>query len=122
MNCFNEISLDDPSNAPLLENQSYQNYLREHCSTNDNNISKKRIKKILSSKVFYSALNQLPTLEKKVFYLAECKNESINYICKKLHLSKKEVTLLRKKAIKHFIDNVNAINGDSNNEWHYRYL
>ena len=116
MNCFNEISLDDPSNAPLLENQSYQNYLREHCSTNDNNISKKRIKKILSSKVFYSALNQLPTLEKKVFYLAECKNESINYICKKLHLSKKEVTLLRKKAIKHFIDNVNAINGDSNNE------
>lgn len=117
MNYFNEISLDDPSNAQLLENQSYQNYLRAHYSTNDNNnISKKRIRKILSSKVYYSALNQLPTLEKKVFYLAECKNESINYICKKLRLSKKEVTLLRKKAINHFIDNVNAINGDSNNE------
>ena len=68
---FDEISLNDYNTQKLLNNQSYQNYLREFSNnTNEKLKYKKRLEEIFKNEIYYSALKKLPLQEKRIFYLS----------------------------------------------------
>ena len=113
MSYFDEISLDNPDNAELIEEQQYQDYLRQQnvIDTKDDEIF---IEKFLKSKMCVLDLKKLPDLEKRVFFLAVIKKETLNSICKSLNLSRNEVLKLKKIASQHFIENLKDLKNNSN--------
>ncbi len=107
---FDEISLNDYNTQKLLNNQSYQNYLRE-ISNNTNEKVKyvKRLEEIFKNEIYYSALKKLPSQEKRIFYLSLFKRLQLDEICKREKLSKKEVIRIKEISIEHFIKNVQLL-------------
>ena len=107
---FDEISLNDYNTQKLLNNQSYQNYLRE-ISNNTNEKVKyvKRLEEIFKNEIYYSALKKLPLQEKRIFYLSLFKRLQLDEICKIEKLSKKEVIRIKEISIEHFIKNVQIL-------------
>lgn len=109
-NNFDEISLNDYTTQKLLDNQSYQNYLRENSNNTNEKIKyKKRLEEIFKNEIYYSALKNLPLQEKRIFYLSLFKRLQLNEICKKEKLSKKEVIRIKEISIEHFIKNVQLL-------------
>lgn len=109
-NNFDEISLNDYTTKKLLDNQSYQNYLRENSNNTNEKIKyKKRLEEIFKNELYYSALKNLPLQEKRIFYLSLFKRLQLNEICKKEKLSKKEVIRIKEISIEHFIKNVQLL-------------
>ena len=107
---FDEISLNDYSTQKLLNNQSYQNYLREFSNnTNEKVKYTKRLEEIFKNEIYYSALKKLPLQEKRIFYLSLFKRLQLDEICKKEKLSKKEVIKIKELSIEHFIKNVQLL-------------
>lgn len=109
-NNFDEISLNDYTTQKLLDNQSYQNYLRENSNNTNEKIKyKKRLEEIFKNEIYYSALKNLPLQEKRIFYLSLFKRLQLNEICKKEKISKKEVIRIKEISIEHFIKNVQLL-------------
>lgn len=109
-NNFDEISLNNYTTQKLLDNQSYQNYLRENSNNTNEKIKyKKRLEEIFKNEIYYSALKNLPLQEKRIFYLSLFKRLQLNEICKKEKLSKKEVIRIKEISIEHFIKNVQLL-------------
>ena len=107
---FDEISLNDYNTQKLLNNQSYQNYLREFSNnTNEKLKYKKRLEEIFKNEIYYSALKKLPLQEKRVFYLSLFKRLQLDEICKRERLSKKEAIRIKELSIEHFIKNVHLL-------------
>ncbi len=107
---FDEISLNDYNTQKLLNNQSYQNYLREFSNnTNEKLKYKKRLEEIFKNEIYYSALKKLPLQEKRIFYLSLFKRLQLDEICKIEKLSKKEVIRIKEISIEHFIKNVQLL-------------
>lgn len=107
---FDEISLNDYNTQKLLNNQSYQNYLREFSNnTNEKLKYKKRLEEIFKNEIYYSALKKLPLQEKRIFYLSLFKRLQLDEICKREKLSKKEVIRIKEISIEHFIKNVQIL-------------
>lgn len=111
MNYFDEISLDNPDNEELLEQQYYQDYLRKQNEIDTEEIF---IERFLKNKYCVPALKKLPDLEKRVFFLAVIKNQTLDSICKSLNLSRVEVTKLKETAYKHFKENLRELKNSSN--------
>ena len=61
MSYFDEISLDNPDNAELIEEQQYQDYLRKQ---NKIDTEEKFIERFLRNQLCVWALKKLPDLEK----------------------------------------------------------
>lgn len=107
---FDEISLNDYNTQKLLNNQSYQNYLREISNnTNEKLKNKKRLEEIFKNEIYYSALKKLPLQEKRIFYLSLFKRLQLDEICKRERLSKKEAIRIKELSIEHFIKNVQLL-------------
>ena len=107
---FDEISLNDYNTQKLLNNQSYQNYLREFSNnTNEKLKYKKQLEEIFKNEIYYSALKKLPLQEKRVFYLSLFKRLQLDEICKRERLSKKEAIRIKELSIEHFIKNVHLL-------------
>ena len=107
---FDEISLNDYNTQKLLNNQSYQNYLREFSNnTNEKLKNKKQLEEIFKNEIYYSALKKLPLQEKRVFYLSLFKRLQLDEICKRERLSKKEAIRIKELSIEHFIKNVHLL-------------
>lgn len=122
MNYFEEISFDNPNNQKLIEKQLYQNYLRNSIDIPKDKfiyveIDINHLENIFTKKVYYEAMKSLSNIEKQILYLFVCEKKSLKQISKILKLSKKEVSILKDLAIKHFKDNVNNLkNGGALNE------
>lgn len=111
MSYFDEISLDNPDNVELIEQQQYQDYLRKQ---NGIDTQEKFIERFLRNQLCVLALKKLPDLEKRVFFLAVIKKETLNSICKSLNLSKIEVSKLKQISYQHFVENLKELKESSN--------
>lgn len=112
MSYFDEISLDNPDNAELIEEQQYQDYLRKQ---NEIDTEEKFIERFLRNQLCVFALKKLPYLEKRVFFLTVIKKETLNSICESLNLSKVEVSKLKQISYQHFVENIKELKKSSNN-------
>ena len=111
MSYFDEISLDNPDNAELIEEQQYQDYLRKQ---NEIDTEEKFIERFLRNQLCVLALKRLPDLEKRVFFLAVIKKETLNSICESLNLSKVEISKLKQISYQHFVENLKELKKSSN--------
>lgn len=118
-----EISLNDFKNKEIIEQENYQQYLRNEHSKDlqMKNIDIKHLENIFTNEIYYQSMKNLSLLEKKILYFSIIKNYKLEDICKSLKLSKKEIINLKENAIKHFISNVqnlknNFPKGGANNE------
>lgn len=111
MNYFDEISLDNQDNEELLEQQYYQDYLRKQ---NEIDTQEKFIERFLRNQLCVLALKRLPDLEKRVFFLAVIKKQTLNSICESLNLSKVEVSKLKQISYQHFVENLKELKKSSN--------
>ena len=93
------LNLDNLNSKEFIEQQYYQDYLREKnkIDTNDKK-TKILIEKILTNKRYTLAIQ----------------NERLDYLCNRLKLSRNEVIEIKKEAQKHFIENLK--NGGADNE------
>jgi len=108
------LNLDNLNSKEFIEQQYYQDYLREEnkIDTNDKN-TKILIEKILTNKRYTLAIQKLSEIERKVFYLSIIKSERLDYVCNRLKLSRNEVIEIKKNAQKHFIENLKNGGADS---------
>ena len=113
MSYFDEISLDNPDNAELIEQQQYQDYLRKQ-NENEIDTEEKFIERFLRNHLCVLALKRLPDLEKRVFFLAVIKKETLNSICESLNLSKVEASKLKQISYQHFVENIKELKKSSN--------
>lgn len=111
MSYFDEISLDNPDNAELIEEQQYQDYLRKQSEIDT---EEKFIERFLRNQLCVLALKKLPDLEKRVFFLAVIKKQTLNSICEFLNLSKVEVSNLKRISYQHFVENLKELKKFSN--------
>lgn len=111
MSYFDEISLDNPDNAELIEEQQYQGYLRKQ---NEIDTEEKFIERFLRKQLCVLALKRLPDLEKRVFFLAVIKKQTLNSICESLNLSKVEASKLKQISYQHFVENLKELKKSSN--------
>lgn len=106
-----DISLDNFKNKKIIEQEDYQKYLRkEYCEDlQKKNIDIKHLENIFTNEIYYKSMKTLSLLEKSILYFSIIENCKLEYICKKLKLSKKEVIKIKENSIKHFISNVQKI-------------
>ncbi len=67
------------------------------------------LEKIFTNETYYLAMKIVPLLERKVLYLTYVENVRLNDICRRLKLPKKQVIVLKNKAIMHFKNNLNTL-------------
>ena len=67
---------------------------------------KRRVQKILTSEVLTKALLKLPKKERSMFVMSFLRNDSLEYVCKVLRISKREAVELKEKASNDFIENI----------------
>lgn len=63
---------------------------------------KKRLEIILKNEIYTNALRKLPKKERSMFIMAILRNDTLEYSCKILNISKKEALELENNSIKHF--------------------
>ncbi len=101
------FSLNDYRNQKYFDDIVYRQYLIDlNLENPKRTIDINHLENIFNNKTYYKAMKKVPLLEKKVLYLNICENEDLDTICNILKLSKKQVTRLRKNAIKHFRENL----------------
>ncbi len=98
-----------PTNEKInkeLENVFYQNQLND---LDNIDVDINHLEKIFTNETYYLAMKIVPLLERKVLYLAYVENVRLNDICRRLKLPKKQVIVLKNKAIIHFKNNLNTL-------------
>lgn len=110
-----EISLNDFKNKDIIEQENYQQYLRNEHNKDlqRKNIDIKHLENIFTNEIYYQSMKNLSLLEKNILYLSIIKSNKLEDICKKLKLSKKEIIKLKENAINHFISNVQQIENNT---------
>ena len=101
-----DILLPNEEIKAILTNSYYQTQME---STNNLDVDINHLENIFTNETYYLAMKIVPLLERKVLYLSYIENARLNDICKRLKLQKKEVILLRNKAITHFKNNLNTL-------------
>lgn len=101
-----DILLPNEEIKTILTNSYYQTQME---STNNLDVDINHLENIFTNETYYLAMKIVPLLERKVLYLSYIENARLNDICKRLKLQKKEVILLRNKAITHFKNNLNTL-------------
>lgn len=101
-----DILLPNEEIKAILTNSYYQTQME---STNNLDVDINHLENIFTNETYYLAMKIVPLLERKILYLSYIENARLNDICKRLKLQKKEVILLRNKAITHFKNNLNTL-------------
>lgn len=101
-----DILLPNEEIKAILTNSYYQTQME---STNNLDADINHLENIFTNETYYLAMKIVPLLERKILYLSYIENARLNDICKRLKLQKKEVILLRNKAITHFKNNLNTL-------------
>ena len=101
-----DIQMPNEEIKKLLADNLYQKSMQK-ADNSDVNIN--HLENIFTNETFYAAMKTVPLLERKVLYLSFVENVRLNDICKRLKLQKKQVILLRNKAIMHFKNNLKLL-------------
>lgn len=75
---------------------------------------KRRLEIIFKNEIYTNALRKLPKKERSMFIMAILRNDTLEYSCKTLNISKKEVLELENNSIKHFLSNVKKLSTTNN--------
>jgi len=101
-----DILLPNEEIKEILTNNYYQIQME---NANNIDVDINHLENIFTNETYYKAMKIIPLLERKVLYLSYIENVKLNDICRRLKLQKKEVILLRNKAITHFKNNLNTL-------------
>ena len=101
-----DIQMPNEEIKKLLADNLYQKSMQK-ADNSDVNIN--HLENIFTNETYYAAMKTVPLLERKVLYLSFVENVRLNDICKRLKLQKKQVILLRNKAIMHFKNNLRLL-------------
>ena len=101
-----DIQMPNEEIKKLLADNLYQKSMQK-ADNSDVNIN--HLENIFTNETYYAAMKTVPLLERKVLYLSFVENVRLNDICKRLKLQKKQVILLRNKAIMHFKNNLKLL-------------
>ena len=101
-----DIQMPNEEIKKLLADNLYQKSMQK-ADNSDVNIN--HLENIFTNETYYAAMKTVPLLERKVLYLSFVENVRLNDICKRLKLQKKQVILLRNKAIMHFKNNLGLL-------------
>ena len=101
-----DIQMPNEEIKKLLADNLYQKSMQK-ADNSDVNIN--HLENIFTNETYYLAMKTVPLLERKVLYLSFVENVRLNDICKRLKLQKKQVILLRNKAIMHFKNNLRLL-------------
>lgn len=74
--------------------------------TLNSDVNINHLENLFTNETYYSAMEIVPLLERKVLYLSYIEKLRLNEICKRLKLQKNEVIKLRAKGIMHFKSNL----------------
>ena len=81
---------------------------------NNIDVDSEHLENVFTKKRYYLAMKNLPLLEKKVLYYSAIECQPLNWISKKLKLTKNEVVQLLNKAKKDFKKNLLKISKGEN--------
>lgn len=101
-----DVQMPNEEIKKLLADNLYQKSMQK-ADNSDVNIN--HLENIFTNETYYLAMKTVPLLERKVLYLSFVENVRLNDICKRLKLQKKQVILLRNKAIMHFKNNLRLL-------------
>ena len=101
-----DVQMPNEEIKKLLADNLYQKSMQK-ADNSDVNIN--HLENIFTNETYYLAMKTVPLLERKVLYLSFVENVRLNDICKRLKLQKKQVILLRNKAIMHFKNNLKLL-------------
>lgn len=101
-----DIQMPNEEIKKLLADNLYQKSMQK-ADNSDVNIN--HLENVFTNETYYLAMKTVPLLERKVLYLSFVENVRLNDICKRLKLQKKQVILLRNKAIMHFKNNLKLL-------------
>ena len=101
-----DVQMPNEEIKKLLADNLYQKSMQK-ADNSDVNIN--HLENIFTNETYYLAMKTVPLLERKVLYLSFVENVRLNDICKRLKLQKKQVILLRNKAIMHFKANLKLL-------------
>lgn len=101
-----DVQMPNEEIKKLLADNLYQKSMQK-ADNSDVNIN--HLENVFTNETYYLAMKTVPLLERKVLYLSFVENVRLNDICKRLKLQKKQVILLRNKAIMHFKNNLKLL-------------
>ena len=101
-----DVQMPNEEIKKLLADNLYQKSMQK-ADNSDVNIN--HLENVFTNETYYLAMKTVPLLERKVLYLSFVENVRLNDICKRLKLQKKQVILLRNKAIMHFKNNLRLL-------------
>lgn len=101
-----DILLPSEDIKKILTNSYYQIQMN---NADNMDVDINHLENIFTNETYYLAMKIVPLLERKVLYLSYIENVRLNDICRRLKLQKKEVVLLRNKAITHFRYNLKTL-------------
>lgn len=92
--------------------KEYQRKIED--SFDDIDVTAEHLENAFTNKKYYLAMKSLPLLEKQVLYYSAIEYQPLNWISKKLKLSKTEIIKLLNKAKNDFKKNLKKINKRGN--------
>ena len=98
----NNLSLNNPKDVKIIEEENYTKFLREQFTNEKVYLKDEPLENIFTNEIYYRAMKDMSKIEKQLLREVFLNEYTLEDISKKLRLTKAETIELKKTAIEHF--------------------